>query len=220
MSSKKSNQNYFSNTEEVYDLIRMLLKEIYSKEISDLGIDLLLNGSSTLFEIQSRLKLSFENVRNYLIIMLQNNLIIKSSIERKDVKYTSYELNTEQILNILLFPRTLNFVEKKYGIYGKMIFEQFIEFGILTLHQIIEQIQNNQNIGNGNNFELVKTQVIDIFMRLFNENLILYCDRSNEDEGEKYYVPAIKNIKNSNSIVNKEEPKKSNNKKFNRKKRC
>ena len=123
------NKNYFSTTEEVYDLIKIILQEMYSKEISDVGMFLLYNGSSALFEIQSRLKFSFENVRNYLIIMLQNN-IIKKSFSKNESKYTSYELKIEQFLNILLFPRTINFIENKYGIYGKMIFEQFIGFGV------------------------------------------------------------------------------------------
>ena len=138
----KEKKNYFSNTEQVYELIKMLLQEFYSKEISDVGLDLLYNGASTLFEIQSRLKLSFENVRNYLIIMLQNNLIQKKIITRNNL----YELKDEQILNILLFPRTLNFIEKKYGNHGRMIFEQFIGFGILTLKQIIEQMKRGLHL--------------------------------------------------------------------------
>ena len=40
--------------------------------------------------------------------MLQNNLIQKKIITRNNL----YELKDEQILNILLFPRTLNFMEK------------------------------------------------------------------------------------------------------------
>ena len=84
-----SNKNYFSTTEEVYDLIEMILQEMYSKEISDVGLDLLYNGASTLFEIQSRLKLSFENVRNYLIIMLQNNLIQKKIMARNEINYNA-----------------------------------------------------------------------------------------------------------------------------------
>ena len=174
------NKNYFSNTKEVFDLIKMVLSEMYSKEISDLAMYLLYNGSSTLFEIQSRLKLSFENIRNFLIIMLQNNLIQKKSEERNEGKCITYELKCEQIFNILLFPRTLNFIEKKYGNYGKMIFEQFIGFGVLTLHQMVEQIQNDQK--NGNNFEEVKNQVVDLFIKLYEDNLIIYSEKATEEE--------------------------------------
>ena len=74
--------------------------------------------------------------------MLQNNLIEKVQVTRNDTKMISYEIKLEQILNILFYPRTLNFVEKKYGEDARLIFEQFIEFGVLTLKQIIEQIQN------------------------------------------------------------------------------
>jgi transcription initiation factor IIE alpha subunit len=196
----KPNKNYFSNTEEVYDLIKMILKELYSKEISDLGMDLLYNGASTLFEIQSRLRLSFENIRNYLIIMLQNNLIQKKSLSRNSGKFISYELKFDQILNILLFPRTLNFIEKKYGDYGRRIFEQFINFGVLTLLQVVEQIQNDQK--NGNNFDLVKAQVVELFIKLYEDNLIIYSERANEEENT--YKP----FNNKNLLGNKDELKK------------
>ena len=146
-----STKKYFSNTEEIYDLIKMILQEMYSKEISEVGMNLLYYGSSTLFEIQSRLKLSFENIRNYLIIMLQNNIIKKKTFSKNEPKYASYEFKIDQILNILLFPRTLNFMENKYGIYGKMIFEQFFGFGVLTLEQIISQIQNEKKNDNEKN---------------------------------------------------------------------
>ena len=205
-----NNGNYFSNTEEVYNLIKMLLKEIYSKDISDLGMDLLYNKNSTLLEIQSRLKLSFENVRNYLIIMLQNNLIQKKTITRNEIKYTAYELKCEQILNILLFPRLLSFIEKKYGNYGKMIFEQFILVGILTLRQIIEHINNSYN--NGNNFELLKAQVVEFFVKLYEDNLIMYSERTNDEEN--YYSSSPNKY---NNLINKENNKK-NNKKFSNKK--
>ena len=200
-----SNKNYFSNTEEVYDLIKMLLQEIYSKEISDVGMFILLNGNSTLFEIQSKLKLSFENVRNYLIIMLQNNLIKKKALLKNESKSTSYELKIEQFLNILFFPRTLNFIENKYGIFGKMIFEQFIEFGVLTLEQIIDQIQKENKNDNGkNNIEPIKSKIIELLMKLYEDNIIMYSERIFEDQ--LYYSPIIKT---NNLLGNKEELKKN-----------
>ena len=192
----KLNQNptkkYFSNTEEIYELYKIILKELYSKEISDLAIDLLINGKSTLYEIQSRLKISFENIKNYLIIMLQNNLIQKKQIIRNEANYTSYEIKPEQILNILFFPRSLNFIEKKYGENARLIFEQFIEFGVLTLKQIIEQIQNIQK--NGNNLDLIKSNILDIFIKLYSDNLISYVERPSEEES---------NLGNNNFIESK-----------------
>ena len=176
---QNSAKKYFSNTEEIFELYKIILKELYSKDISDLAIDLLMNGKSTLFEIQSRLKLSFENIKNYLIIMLQNNLIQKKQITRNDVNYTSYEIKPDQILNILFFPRSLNFIEKKYGENARLIFEQFIEFGVLTLKQIIEQIQNIQK--NGNNLDIIKSNVLDIFIKLYSDNLIIYAERPPEE---------------------------------------
>ena len=203
LGANKENKNYFSNTEEIFNLTKMLLTEIYSKEMSDVGLDLLYNGPSSLLDIQSRLKLSFEDIRNYLIIMLQNNVIKKSNISPYDSKSTSYELNTGQILNILLFPRTLNFIEKKYGTYAKMIFEQFIEYGVLTLEQIVEQIQNEKKNGMGNNSELIKSEIILLFIKLYEDNIVMYSERAIDDEC--YYSPIVRS---NNSITNKKEIKK------------
>ena len=203
LGANEVNKHYFSNTEEIYNLAKMLLTEIYSKEISDIGLDLLYNGPSSLMDIQSRLKISFESIRNYLIIMLQNNVIKKSNNSTNNSKSPSYELNTEQILNILLFPRTLNFIEKKYGTYAKMIFEQFIEFGVLTLEQIVEQIQNEKKNGIGNNSEFIKAEIIELFIKLYEENIIIYSERAIDDES--YYSPIVRS---TNSKINKEEIKK------------
>ena len=41
------NSIYISNTEEVYDLVIIILNEQFSKEISDLGKDLCYNYSSS-----------------------------------------------------------------------------------------------------------------------------------------------------------------------------
>ena len=200
-----STKKFFSNTEEIYDLIKMILQEMYSKEISEVGMNLLYYGSSTLFEIQSRLKLSFENIRNYLIIMLQNNLIKKKTFSKNEPKYASYEFKIDQILNILLFPRTLNFMENKYGIYGKMIFEQFFGFGVLTLEQIISQIQNEKkNDNEKNNIESLKSKIIELFIKLYEDNVVMYSERIIEDEN--YYSSTIKN---NNLLENKKELKKA-----------
>ena len=204
LGENESNKNYFSTTEEVYDLIEMILQEMYSKEISDVGMFLLYNGSSTLFEIQSRLKFTFENVRNYLIIMLQNNIIQKSP-SKTETNYVSYELKIDQFLNILFFPRTLNFIENKYGIYGKMIFEQFIGFGVLTLEQIVDQIQRENKNGNGkNNTESIKPKIVELFIKLYEDNIIKYFDRI---EDKNYNSSTTKS--NNNLLGNKEELKKN-----------
>ena len=211
----KFSKNYFSNTEEIYDLVQIILKELYSKEISNLAIDLLKNGNSTLLEIQSRLKLSFENVKNYLIIMLQNNLIQKKQIKRNEISFISYELKLEQILNILFFPRSLSFIEKKYGENARLIFEQFMEFGVLTLKQVIEQIQNIQK--NGNNSEQIKSNILGIFVKLHSDNLICYSERPSEEEN--YYKISLTNLKKRKREKNEKEKEKENIKSSNKKKK-
>ena len=82
-----------------------------------------------------------------------------------------------------------------------MIFEQFINFGVLTLQQVVEQIQNDQK--NGNNFDLVKAQVIEVFIKLYEDNLIMYSERVSEEENT--YKPII----NMSLLGNKDKLKKN-----------
>ena len=214
-SKEKSDQKYFSNCEEVYELTTQILKTLYSKEISDIAIDLLTNGKSSIPEIQSRLKLSFENVRNYLIIMMQNNLVKKNLQRKKDI--VLYEFNSDQIFHILLYPRSLDFINKNYGEYAKMIFEQFMEFGILNLNQITEQILNiisrSYNGGNNENkIETDKKKIIEIFIQLFENSFIIYSERT----GENFNNNVNGNIKNKVD-TNSNKKNKSNNKNNNSK---
>ncbi len=135
------NSCYISNTEEVYELVVLILNEQFSKEISDLGRDLCYNGISTIPEIMQRMRLSFESVRNILIVLLQNKLVNTKEIIKKENKTIAYEIIIDNVLNILLFPKILTYINKKYGEYAELIFEQFIQFGILSSYQIREQVK-------------------------------------------------------------------------------
>ena len=135
------NSCYISNTEEVYELVVLILNEQFSKEISDLGRDLCYNGISTIPEIMQRMRLSFESVRNLLIILLQNKLVTTKEINKKENNVIAYEIVIDNVLNILLFPKILSYINKKFGEYSELIFEQFMQFGILSSFQIREQVK-------------------------------------------------------------------------------
>ena len=129
-------------SEEIYDLVELILNEQFSKEVSDIGRDLLYNGVSSIPEIQSRLRLSFDNVKNVLIILMQNKLCSSTELIKKDTKVIGYEIIIENVLNILLFPKILYIGKNKFGEYGTMIFEEFMQFGILSSIQVFEQVKN------------------------------------------------------------------------------
>ena len=96
------NTCYITNTEEVFELVEIILSERYSKEIIEIAKDLLKNGLSTIPEIKGRLKLSFENIRNILIILLQNRLINCQEIFRNEIKYIGYEIRYDHLYKIII----------------------------------------------------------------------------------------------------------------------
>ena len=129
-------------TQSIYSLVELILKDLFSKEVSEIGKDLLYNGVSTIPEIQKRLKMTFENVKNVLIILLQNKLCSCSELTRNNVKVIGYELEVDNVIHTLLFPKMLLMVNDKYGENGVMIFEEFMQFGILSAFQVFEQVKN------------------------------------------------------------------------------
>ena len=136
------NPNANSKSEEVFELVSLILNEQFSKEISDIGRDLLYNGASTIPEIQSRVRTSFENIRNVLIVLLQNKLANVVEVTRRETKIIGYEINIENTLNILMFPKLLIYAKNKFGEQGVMIFEEFMHFGILNASQVFDQVKN------------------------------------------------------------------------------
>ena len=170
------NSCYISNTEEVYELVILILNEQFSKEISDLGRDLCYNGSSTIPEIMQRMKLSFENVRNILILLLQNKLVTTKEINRKENKIIVYEIIIDNVLNILLFPKMLTYVNKKFGEYSELIFEQFMQFGILSSYQIKEQVKlilsKNKPVN-----KLIVDKVINSLITLIEYNYVIQAKK-------------------------------------------
>jgi hypothetical protein len=180
------NTCYITNTEEVFELVEIILSERYSKEIIEIAKDLLKNGLSTIPEIKGRLKLSFENIRNILIILLQNRLINCQEIFRNEIKYIGYEINIDNILNILLYPRLCVFAKEKFGDFGLYIFEEFMNFGILNSPQLIEQIKNKINTNNKNTKDNnnLNAKIKTVLINLIEKNYIVQA-KNNINNNDK-----------------------------------
>ena len=226
------NTCYISNTEEVFELVEIILSERYSKEIIEIAKDLLKNGLSTIPEIKGRLKLSFENIRNILIILLQNRLINCQEIFRNEIKYIGYEINIDNILNILLYPRLCVFAKEKFGDFGLYIFEEFMNFGILNSPQLIEQIKNkintnNKNTKDNNNLNAkIKTVLINLIEKNYivqaknninnndkqNNNKELISQKKKEKKEKKENSSSKKNKNKKKKLAEKDDENNNNNK--------
>ena len=202
------NTCYITNTEEVFELVEIILSERYSKEIIEIAKDLLKNGLSTIPEIKGRLKLSFENIRNILIILLQNRLINCQEIFRNEIKYIGYEINIDNILNILLYPRLCVFAKEKFGDFGLYIFEEFMNFGILNSPQLIEQIKNKINTNNKNTKDNnnLNAKIKTVLINLIEKNYIVQA-KNNINNNDK------QNNNNKELISQKKKKKKKKKKK-------
>ena len=206
-------------SEEIYDLVELILNEQFSKEVSDIGKDLLYNGVSSIPEIQSRLRLSFDSVKNVLIILMQNKLCSSTELIKKDTKVIGYEIIIENVLNILLFPKILYIGKNKFGEYGTMIFEEFMQFGILSSIQVFEQVKNKiEKTRKFNNAMMNKIKVT--FINLIESNYIVQAQKVTNALKERTREIVNRNLtkpkRNKKSKDN--EDKKSKSKKKNKKK--
>lgn len=169
-----------SNTEEIFELMEIILKEQYSKDISDIGRDLLFNGASTIPEIESRLKLSFESIKNALIVLLQNKLAVSVEITRKETLIIGYELIPDNVLAILQYPKILDLVNQKFGEFAVMIFEEIMSCGILTAKQVFEQVELKMEVKKKAKTAINKMKLM--FISLIENNYIVQAAKVKGNE--------------------------------------
>lgn len=186
----------------INDLCEIILKETYSEEVSIVGKDILVNGESSMADILKRLteiyrsenqgKIFYqdENSQNFntklyqmikdsLIVLRQNNLLnIKETVTKKHFLEVIYSINTQNIMNIMRYPKILYLINTKYGDYGKLIFEIFMKCGIMSPSQNMEFVLNNQlSLKNKKHIELNNIKLI--FVKLIQDNYLVQVNLSN-----------------------------------------
>ncbi len=166
--------NNFHHSNNIYDLIEILLEEHFGKAVSTLGNILISNGPTTILELCKLSSWEYTEVRNALIIMMQNKLLFYEEKLRKEQIETVYEVDVDTILNYLRFPKILYFINNYSDQNAMMIFEEFMQYGILSAGQVIEQVKEkihqlgNASISSINNLKLG-------FIKLIENGFIIQC---------------------------------------------
>ena len=161
--------NHLNNS--IYELIEVIIKEQFSEEVFNIAKDLLYQGPSSMIDLMKRLSLDFLSIRNALIILLQNKLIKFEELIRKDAKDIVYVIEIHNVLNILRFPKIIFFINQLFGENSVLIFEEFMQFGILSAGQCVEQIVFKlQSVKNINNSYV--NNIKSVFLKLVEENYL------------------------------------------------
>jgi hypothetical protein len=171
--------NGLSNTS-IYELVEIIIKDEFSEEVYIIAKDILNNGKSTILEIMKRLSLNFLDVRNALILLSQKKFLKFTEEMRKNVKENLYQIDIQNILNVLRYPKILYHINTLFGEKAVLIMEEFLQFGILSAGQCIEQIsfKNKESLKNSNFSNNIKK----IFFKLVEQNYIIQVNRiKNED---------------------------------------
>ena len=74
-------------------------------------------------------------IKNEFISILNKDYVIKESI--------SFEVNYNNILNVLYYPNYLYLITLNYGKEGADIFEKFLQFGILSVKSLLKKFDDN-----------------------------------------------------------------------------
>lgn len=126
----------------IYSLADNLLREQLDANSVLIANVLLNNGSSTIYEVIEESKLSFNDVKNSLVVLLQHKLI--SFVDVKDttgaVQKTVYSINLQQILFRLKLPIVLSLVDNLFGPNGVAIVQTFASLGVLSAFDCIDQV--------------------------------------------------------------------------------
>ena len=168
----------------IYELIEIILKEQFSEETFLIAKDIMNQGPSTIVDIMKRLSLDFLSVRNSLIILLQNTLIKYDEVIRKTSKEIIYEIEIYNILNILRFPKALYFINQIYGENAVLIFEEFMQFGILSAGQCLEQIVFKLQTYKKINSTFINN-IKSVFIKMVEENYITQVNKLKNVELKK-----------------------------------
>lgn len=186
----------------IYELIEIILKEQFSEEVFNIAKELLYQGPSSIIDLMKRLSLDFLSIRNALIILLQNKLIKFEELIRKDSKDIVYEIEIPNVLNILRFPKILYHISQLFGENSILIFEEFMQFGILSAGQCIEQIVFKlQSVKKINNSYI--NNIKSVFLKLVEENYLTQVINLKSQELKKSGKEAkTKNSKGIYLIIN------------------
>jgi hypothetical protein len=173
------NNLHYSNN--IYDLIEIIIEEQLGKQVSSLSIALLNNGPSTIIELQKLISLEYLEVRNALIILMQNKLVFFQEVTRKDVIETVYELDVDSVLNYLRFPKILYFINHHHDYHAMLIFEEFMQLGILSAGQVIEQVTEKLNqLGKANPSTINNVKIK--FIQLIEGGFVSQCTQKKSNE--------------------------------------
>lgn len=173
-----SNVHYSNN---IYELIELLLEEQFGKQVSTLGTILLNNGPSSILELCKLTSWDYVEVRNILIILMQNKLLFFQEVSRKEILETIYELDVENVLNFLRYPKILYFINHQHDLNAMMIFEEFMQFGILSAGQVIEQVKDKlEQNGTANPSSINNIKIK--FLQLIENNYVIQCSKKKTKE--------------------------------------
>lgn len=173
-----NNINYNNN---IYELIEIIIEENFGKDVTNVGICLLSNGPLGIIEIRKYLSYDYIRVRNALIILMQNKLVNYEEIKRKEQIENVYEFDVENCLNFLRFPKILYLINNKFDSNAVMIFEEFMQFGILSANQILEQV--SYKLAQLGSVNTATTNVIKLrFLKLIEEGFITQCNKKKNSE--------------------------------------
>ncbi len=166
--------NIYNNN--INELCQIILEDQFPKEVSTVALELLTMGPSSIQELAKKLYIDFLSIRNALIILIQTKVATFQDVKRKDTREFLYELDLESVLNILRYPKILYFINQKFGPNSVYIFEEFMQYGILSFHQCIEQIGYKLNKNNLNH------QLRTLFITLIEHNYLIQTLKIKNEE--------------------------------------
>jgi hypothetical protein len=151
----------------IYDLCFIILEDQFPEEVAKIGKELLSYGPSSIQELVKKIGLEFISIRNALIVLVQNRMVRFQEVQRKDCREFLYELDIESVFNVIRYPKILYHISQKYGENGILIFQEFMQYGVLSFNQCIEQIKYQKTKASANYINTLKSSFITLIQNNF-----------------------------------------------------
>jgi transcription initiation factor IIE alpha subunit len=118
------------------DLVCLIVEELYGEHPKAIVQTLLQRNGQTLKQIQTSTALAFAEVRNAVVLLIQQNVVHND--EADPPKYT---LVTSEVLARNRFAKYVQHIGLRFGL--PEVAEEFLENGSMTLEQIEEKLSNS-----------------------------------------------------------------------------
>lgn len=156
-------------------LCGLLLQEHFGEVVEKVAIHLLRSGVLNLRALVHETKLPLDLVKKSLCVLVQHGMCTFGPGRRGPGGPVEYQMNSENILHMLRYPRYIYTAKSLYGDTGELIVEEILQRGQMTMSTTVSTVADRltHNMPEGQSMDY--SEVVTAFSRLVETHFLQRC---------------------------------------------